>query len=227
MPHNCAANQSPQCTCSNGWQCVNNPGTPIILDITGKGFVLTSAQNGVKFDIHGDGVPVQIAWTDPSSGNAFLALDRDGDGKITSGKELFGDVTLQPPSPNPNGFLALAEFDKPENGGNGDGVIDSHDTVFSKLLLWIDVNHDGISQPQELYHLPEMGIYSLGLDYHSSLKTDKYGNVFRYFSQVNPEGLGAHRQDYDVVLVIQSQQANCEQQGTVNQTWKSKIDSLW
>ena len=183
----CTAGQTVLCTCSGTWQCINNPGTPIIIDTTGKGFHLTSAQNGVMFDLKGDGIPEQIAWTDSSSGNAFLALDRDGDGKITSGKELFGNYTQQPFSPNPNGFLALAEFDKPQNGGNGDGIIDSRDAVYSKLLLWIDVNHDGISQPDELHALPELGIYSISLDYKIFRRIDQFGNQFRYRAAINSQ----------------------------------------
>ena len=160
--------------------------TPIIIDTEGEGFHLTSAENGVTFDIRGDGQPMRISWTAPGYHNAFLALDRDGSGTITSGKELFGNVTAQPQSATPNGFLALAEFDKPENGGNGDGVIDEHDAVFSKLVLWIDDNHDGISQPSELHRLSEFGIHSLSISYFESRKTDEFGNQFRYKARVNP-----------------------------------------
>jgi len=113
-------------------------GTPIILDTTGRGFHLTSQDNGVLFDLASNGHPIQISWTDPSYGNAFLVLDRDGNGTIDSGKELFGNFTDQPKSDDPNGFLALAVFDDPANGGNGDGVIDEHDKIWPQLRLWID-----------------------------------------------------------------------------------------
>jgi hypothetical protein len=147
---------------------------------------LTSADGGVMFDIQGNGHPLRIAWTAPGSHNAFLALDR-GNG-ITSGKDLFGNYTAQPKSPTPNGFLALAEFDKPANGGNGDGVIDEQDAVYSRLRLWIDENHDGVAQPNELHTLPELGVLSLSLDYSESRKEDQFGNEFRYKARVNPRG---------------------------------------
>ena len=130
------------------------------------------------FDIRGDGHPLQIAWTAIGSGNAFLVLDRNHNGVIDNGTEMFGNFTAQPRSTQPNGFLALAEFDKPEHGGNGDGVIDEKDTVYFQLRLWIDENHDGISQPGELHTLIAMGVRSLNLDYHDSRRTDEFGNRF-------------------------------------------------
>jgi len=160
--------------------------SPILIDTEGEGFHLTSAENGVMFDIRGDGHPVKIAWTAPGSHNAFLVLDRDGSGSITSGKELFGNFTTQPKNNHPNGFLALAEYDKPENGGNGDGVMDEQDAIFSRLRLWIDASHDGISQSSEFHTLPEWGIHSLSLSYFDSNKTDEFGNRLRYKARVNP-----------------------------------------
>jgi hypothetical protein len=129
---------------------------------------------------------IQIAWTDAGFHNAFLALPGP-DGLVHNGKELFGNFTQQPPSPHPNGFLALAEYDKPENGGNGDGIIDEKDELFSRLRLWIDANHDGICQPNEIFPLSEMNIYSLALGYFASGRTDEFGNEFRYKARVNPD----------------------------------------
>ena len=179
--------------------------SPIIIDLTGDGFFLTSAANGVKFDIANTGVPVQIAWT-ANANNAFLVLDRDGSGTITSGSELFGNFTSQPSSPHPNGFAALAVYDDPKNGGNGDGIIDARDQIFSKLRLWVDANHDGICQPGELHTLPEMGVFSIGLDYSLSTRTDEFGNVFRYRAKINQGQHGepdVGKKAYDVFFVSQ------------------------
>ncbi len=190
-------------TCS--WQPYGSC-SPILVDTSGKGFDLTSAIDGVMFDIGATGSPLQIAWTAKHSRTAFLALDRNGNGKIDNGKELFGNLTQQPPSPEPNGFLALAEFDKPENGGNGDGIIDKRDSIFSHLLLWIDENHDGVSQPSELHALPDLGVFSLSLQYKESMRTDQFGNQFRYKAAVNPDPQDGEskdgRWDYDVFLVL-------------------------
>jgi len=175
---------------------------PIIVDVLGDGFSLTDVSNGVNFDIDADGITERLAWTAPGTDDAFLTLDRNGNGTIDNAFELFGDMTPQSPSNRPHGFNALAEYDKPEYGGNGDGAITKADAVFSSLRLWQDTNHNGFSEPAELNSLKRLGLKSIDLDFRRSGRRDKNGNVFRFRSKVKDnrdEQFG--RWAWDVFLV--------------------------
>jgi hypothetical protein len=179
--------------------------TPIVIDVSGNGFDLTSGVNGVDFDFNDDGIPGRLSWTAVGSDDAWLVFDRNGNGIIDSGSELFGSTTPQPPpqfGQIRNGFLALGEYDKPAHGGNDDLRINGGDLIFPLLRLWQDQNHNGVSEPNELLTLSGVGIMSLELEYKETRRVDSNGNAFRYSAKVNrSNGAGTGRWAYDVFLV--------------------------
>ncbi len=175
-------------TCNDGCQ------TPIVLSLRG-GYHMTSPADGVLFDIDADGTAEEIAWTEPNGNVGFLALDRNGNGTIDSGAELFGDSTMLTNGARAlNGFEALADLDS-----NHDGRIDASDPAWQQLLLWLDTNHDGMSTAAEIVSIPSSGVSAISTDYQRSGKKDRFGNEFRYKGEFR---LGeAWRTCYDVFLV--------------------------
>jgi hypothetical protein len=150
----------------------------------GNGFDLTSPADGVHFDLTGDDIPEKIAWTAPSSDDVWLAMDRNGNGIIDSGAELFGNRTpVYADTSRPtalNGFVALRFLQGPSYGrSSSDSIINEWDAAFSRLLLWRDSNHNGISEPDELTPAAQAGVVSLGTNFKEAGRKDRFGNEFR------------------------------------------------
>jgi len=184
-------------TCS----CITSP---ILLDLDGDGLALTRVPLGARFDLDRDGRRELLSWTAARSRDAFLALDRDGNGVIDDGGELFGSTTEQPRVRKNNGFLALKVFDSLENGGNASGDISADDRVFPRLRAWFDLNHDGSSQSNELLPLTVLGIRKIGLDYEMNASNqDSVGNMLLFTGsmEVGP-GKGARSEKRPVIDVF-------------------------
>jgi len=203
------------------------PNTPIIIRLSPSGrdqesdrannhgrndYRLTDAKHGVFFDLDGNGRVERIGWTAHNADLAFLAIDRNGNGTIDSGAELFGDHTLPGTG---NGFKALREL-----SGVEAGWIDATSPFWATLLLWTDANHDGISQPAELQPVGNV-LTKIGLGYSMTLRTDanghqvldtptdQFGNIFQYrgwveyrddIGKTGRSRLERQRPCYDVIL---------------------------
>jgi hypothetical protein len=153
--------------------------SPIILDLAGEGYRLTSLEEGVMFDLRDEGQPRRVAWTRVGAENAFLALDVNGNGTIDHGGELFGNFTrLRSGERAANGFEALRELDD-----DGDGDIDTRDTGWARLLLWIDRDHDGRSSADELISISKSNVTALSIDYEVVSRSDRWRNYLQYMAQ--------------------------------------------
>ncbi|MFA7061841.1 MAG: calcium-binding protein, partial [Pedobacter sp.] len=144
---------------------------PLILDLDGDGIESIRSNSATFFDHDGNGLAESTGWVSQDDG--LLVLDRNGDGAITNGNELFGDNTiLKTGKKAANGFEALKEFD-----ANKDGVIDANDPIFSGLRVWRDVNGDAVSSMEELHDLYSLGIKEIKLDSQLVNTTDDNGNT--------------------------------------------------
>ncbi|MCD6619972.1 calcium-binding protein [Aeromonas veronii] len=153
--------------------------SPIIIDMDGDGIETLSKDQGIHFDLDNNQFAERTGWV--GKDDALLVMDRDGNGRIDNGTELFGSETiLSNGKKAANGFMALAELDL-----NGDGILDATDAAWADLKIWQDKNGDGISQRDELIAISDSGIASLKVDYTNQNKTDASGNQQKETSTVN------------------------------------------
>lgn len=173
-----------------------DPQSPIVLNLGNGNYALSGVDDPVRFDIDANGSLDEIAWTAAGAPMAFLAMDRNHNGTIDDGGELFGNSTLLADGTRAaSGFDALAELDT-----NGDGKIDVQDAQWSSLLLWTDLNHDGISEAGEVQLVVNTGVDMLDLHVHTTHRRDSNGNLFRYESTMRFNGRS--RPYYDIFFVI-------------------------
>jgi len=151
--------------------------TPLVLDLDGNGVSTVSISAGTTFDHDRDGRADLTGWV--SSGDGLLVRDLNGDGAIGDGSELFGSFSnMADGSRARDGYEALLSFDM-----NGDGYIDSADDVYSSLMVWRDVNGDGIADAGELIGLSDLGVARIGAAPTVDLRQDN-GNTIGLVSEV-------------------------------------------
>ena len=125
---------------------------PLVLDLGADGIlVINQEDSNAFFDMELTGFLSHVSWITPS--DAFLCRDTNGNGVIDDARELFSSATVASAR---TGFEALATFD-----ANKDGVVDAADPVFSTLLVWTDLNMDGVSDKGELKPLADFNVTAL------------------------------------------------------------------
>lgn len=199
----CAAEYA-TCLAANELRC--GP-TPILIDLDRDNFHLSGLDDPVVFDIDADGIQDVVSWTSANTEDAFLCLDRNDNGLVDDGSELFGDATplMDGESTSPNGYIALSEFDVPNVGGTGDRYIDLEDEAYPMLCVWIDENHNGLSEADELMSLSEAGVERISLSRAERGRRDQHGNEFRLMGDawIEVNGHSKRTSTVDVTLVVQ------------------------
>jgi hypothetical protein len=143
----------------------------------GDRYTFTSPDAGVRFDMDADGDLEQVSWTEAGSNVAFVAIDRNDDGQITSGKELAGNYALAGVTNGPDALHALAG--REPRSGERRAALDIEDELFQRLVLWTDANHNGISDAGELRPIRDL-VSDIGLAFTKHHRKDRHGNESRY-----------------------------------------------
>ncbi|MBO9787830.1 calcium-binding protein [Xanthomonas phaseoli] len=144
---------------AKGWRRAVDP---LVLDLDGDGIETVGASGSILFDHEGNAVKQGTGWI--SADDGILVLDRNGNGLIDGGAELFGDYTdgaalmAGEKSELSAGLRALSSLDT-----NKDGFFDSLDEKFFSVQVWRDLNQDGISNAGELFSLNEIGVKNIAL----------------------------------------------------------------
>jgi hypothetical protein len=158
-------------------ECAPNCGhqSPILVPLVpdAEPYKLTTRTDGVFFDLNADGEAEKIAWTAPDSQLGFLARDRNGNGRIDNGSELFSTVTRPDAE---NGFAALNKMKLEVTMGETYAATFDGDALFDTLLLWEDVNHNGLSERSELQAAHNV-LTAIGFGYGTFRRPDEFGNV--------------------------------------------------
>ncbi len=167
--------------------CVHTPESPIILDLDGNGLELTGYADGVDWTLKPDEM-WRWSWIKRGARDGFLVRDNNNDGWINDATEMFGNLTQQEPSDDPNGFAALSWYDAAERGGNADGRLDSADSVWPSLMVWVDADHDGRSYG-ELVTLESGGVRSFDLRrvIGPVRRVDEHGNNYRFSAPLDSD----------------------------------------
>jgi hypothetical protein len=160
-----------------------NFSSPLILDLNGDGVTSTFiSSTSTYFDLDNDGVRQRTGWVQGEDG--ILVFDKNRDGKVNNGTELFGNHTLlKNGTKAANGFEALREYDE-----NKDGVIDAKDNIYNTLKLWQDGNSDGVTDTGELHTLTELGVKSINLDYTQTTDYEEQNRIFQTSTFTTTDG---------------------------------------
>lgn len=173
--------------------------SPIIIDLNNNGIDLGDAGVGVYFDVNADGALDYVQWVRPGGDEVFLSLDRNGNGIVDDGSELFGVGTpmIIDGGSAENGFVGLAQYDMVELGGNDDGLITAQDAIWSELRVWDDANADGVSVPSEVLSLDEVSPPLTSFETIPKFRKyyDKAGNAIPYWAwaTINASGGNGRR----------------------------------
>jgi uncharacterized repeat protein (TIGR02543 family) len=167
----------PQCSgCACTGTCQQSESCPLILDLNGDGIHTTGLEDPVHFWIDLQGRSEATAWTDPNTEEAFLWTDLNND-HMAQVTELFGSrMIAHNGNYHAQGFEALAKYDRPYYGGDNDGQITHEDWLWARLKLWVDRNHDGVSQPTEISVPSSHRIVALNVPHIEGDSYDEHGN---------------------------------------------------